>query len=305
MKKVVVAGGSGLVGKDLCALLTLLDYEVVVLTRSGNAPAGARAVRWDAQGVGEWAKELEGATAIVNLVGESISAKWTADVKLEILQSRLRSAKAIASAIFQCAEPPAVWVNASAVGYYGNRGAAELNEEAGPGPRKDFMVDTCVAWENAVLSADTPRTRKVVARLGIVLAKDGGILPPTYKLAKWFLGGQVGPGTQYISWIHIKDLARLLVFAIEHDVPSIVNCTGPTPSTNRFFMGVLRAMAGRPWAPPVPAFALKVANWFGAPDPSLLLHGQRVIPAAALEAGFKFEFDDLRDAVRSLIQPVL
>jgi uncharacterized protein (TIGR01777 family) len=300
MKKVILAGGSGMIGRELCALLVRLDYEVVILSRSNNAPAGARAVVWDAQSPGDWVDELEGATAIVNLVGEPISVKWTKESKLEILQSRLRSAQVIAAAIGKCAEPPKVWVNASAVGFYGNRGATELTEESGAGPRRDFIVDTCFAWENVVANATVPSTRKVIARFGIVLGRDGGMLPPMLKLAKWFLGGQVGPGTQYISWVHVKDLVRLVVFAIERETPPIINVTSPTPSTNRFFMGVLRAMVGRPWAPPVPAFGLKIANWFGAPDPSLLLNGQRVLPAAALEAGFTFEFDDLRDAVRNL-----
>lgn len=294
-----------MVGQALCALLLRLDYEVVVLTRSGTAPTGARAVEWDAKSAGPWVAELEGAAGVVNLVGEPISVKWTKESKLEILQSRLRSTQAIAAGINACTDRPKVWVNASAVGFYGDRGATELSEEVGPGTRRDFLVDTCVAWENVVTTADVGETRKVIARFGIVLSKDGGMLPPMLKLAKWFLGGQIGQGTQYISWIHIKDLVRLVVFAIEHETPAVMNATSPTPSTNRFFMGVLRAIVGRPWSPPVPAFALKVANWFGAPDPSLLLHSQRAIPTAAQAAGFTFEFDDLRDAVRSLTSEAL
>lgn len=304
MAKVVIAGGNGFIGTHLSAFLLRLDHEVVVLTRGSESPPGTRAVPWDGETAGEWASELEGAAAVVNLAGSTIARKWTDDVRIDILQSRLRSTKAISEAIKACSDKPKRWINASAVGYYGDRGAAELDESSGPGPRGNFLVDTCVAWEEAARSADVGTTRKTVIRFGMVLGTEDGVLPPMVKAVRWFLGGPMGTGRQYMSWIHIKDLCRLIDYAIEHETPEIVNATAPHPATNRFFMAVLRGVLGRPWAPPVPAFLLRLAMLFGAPETSLVLEGQKVNPKAALDAGFVFEYDDLRDAVRSLVAEV-
>lgn len=300
MSKVVVAGGSGLIGRELTARLKGLGYEVVVLSRSGKAPKEARGVMWDAETVGPWREELEGAAAVINLVGSSIAVKWTKESKLEILESRLHSTKAIGMAIALCESRPPVWVNMSAIGFYGDRGSEELSEASQPGARRDFLVDTCVAWEAALDEVQLEGVRKVILRSGTVLGKEGGAFPQLLNLTKWFLGGHVGPGTQYMSWIHIKDLCGLIIFAVENDVSGPINGTSPQSVTNRFFMGALRGILRRPWAPPVPAFALTIANWFGAPDPSLLLYSQRVVPSVALENGFSFEFDDLRDAMKNL-----
>ncbi len=299
MSKVVIAGGSGFIGSELAALLMRLGYAVVVLSRSGKAPEGATGVAWDGFSLGAWADEIDGAKAVINLTGSSIAVKWTKESKLEILQSRLRSTNVIAEAIQKAKSKPEVWINASAVGYYGDRGAEELTEESGPGARRDFVVDTCVAWEAAHDQAVVEGTRKTRMRIGIVLGKKGGALPQLTNLTRWFLGGHIGSGSQYMSWIHQKDLVRLFVHCMEHEMPATVNATSPNPSTNRFFMAVLRGVIGRPWAVPVPAFMLTVANWFGGPEPSLLLASQRAFPKAAQDAGFKFEFDDLRDAMQN------
>lgn len=302
MPKVVVAGGSGFVGGALVSLLVQLKYDVVVLSRQGLASAGARGVAWDGVTVGAWSDKVDGADAIVNLTGSPISRKWTKEARNEILTSRVRSTEALGKAVLAATSKPKVWVNASAVGFYGDRGAEELNELSGPGRRGSFLVDTCVAWEATFDRCETcPETRKTKVRIGVVLGRTGGALPPLARLARYFLGGHLGSGAQYVSWIHIKDLARLLVHTIESDMGPVVNATAPAPVSNRFFMATLRGLLGRPWAPPVPAFALEVANWFGAPDPALVLESQRVLPNVAREAGFRFEYEDLRDAMQSLL----
>ena len=301
MGKVVLAGGSGFIGHELITLFTHLGDEVVVLSRHPQDLGNARCVVWDAENVGDWAKDLEGARAVINLSGSPIQVKWTKESRLEILQSRLRSAQAIGRAIQKCVQPPEAWINASAIGYYGDRGGEELTEASAPGKRKDFVVDTCVAWEAAPSEFDTPNTRKCIVRIGIVLGKGGGAFPPYLKLTRCFLGGHHGGGEQYVSWIHVKDLARIIAQCAERDLGPVVNGTSPNPVTNRFFMAALRGVVGRPWSPPVPGFILAIANLFGAPDPSLILNGQRVLPKAARDAKFVFEYDDLRDAFRSLI----
>lgn len=301
MSHVVIAGGTGLIGREATALLTRLGYSVVVLSRSGNAPTGARGEAWDGVSLGPWTAALENAAAVVNLAGTPISVKWTRETKNQILQSRITSTAAIGRAIAEAKAPPPVWVNGSAVGYYGDRADEVLTEASAPGKRRDFLVDTCVAWEAAIDQAEAGDVRKVKLRTGIVLAKDGGALPPLAQLTRFFLGGPVGSGSQFVSWIHVKDMVRLIVHAIEKPISGPMNAVAPHPATNRFLMGTLRGVIGRPWAPPVPAFALQVANWFGAPDPSLLLYSQRVEPRVALESDFRFEFDDLRDALRDLV----
>lgn len=302
MRKVVIAGGSGFIGTAASELLVKLGYDVVVLSRTGKADKGARGVVWNGATAGPWTEEIEGAFAVVNLTGASIAQKWTPEAKDEILQSRVRSTQAIGQAIQAAKDKPKVWINGSAVGYYGNRGSDELTEASTPGKKKDFVVDTTVAWEATCDRYETPGVRRIKLRTGLVLGNEGGPFPPLLAVTKKFLGGHHGRGDQFMSWIHIQDMARLIVFCIEGSLEGPVNATAPEPCTNRFFMAAMRGIAGRPWCPGVPAFVLKVASWFGAPDPSLLLHGQRVMPKAVREAGFRFNFEELREALVNLIK---
>lgn len=301
MSQVVIAGGSGLVGRELTKLLTSLGHSVVVLSRSGEAPVGARGETWDGATLGPWTQTLEGAHAVVNLAGSPISVKWDKAARNAILQSRVSSTQVLGRALAEAKSPPPVWINGSAIGYYGDRGDELLTEASAPDKRRSFPVDTAVAWEASMDQAEVGSIRKVKLRTGIVLSKDGGALPPLVGLTRWFLGGHVGSGSQFVSWIHAKDMARLTYFCMENPISGPVNAVAPQPCTNRFLMATLRGVIGRPWAPPIPAFALKLASLFGAPDPSLLLEGQRVDPRVLLDAGFQFEFDDLRDALRGLV----
>lgn len=301
MSHVVIAGGTGLIGEELTAQLTRLGYSVVCLTRSTEAPTGARAEIWDGANFGTWQLAVDGAAAVINLAGSPISAKWTPETRNRILQSRVASTQILGRAIAEAKNPPPVWINGSAVGYYGDRGDELLTETSEPGKRRDFLVDTCVAWEASMDRVEVGDVRKVKLRTGIVLSDDGGALPPLTNLTRWFLGGHQGPGSQYVSWIHIKDMARLIFYCMENPISGPVNAVGPHPCTNRFLMATLRGVIGRPWAPPVPAFALQLASLFGAPDPSLLLYSQRAEPRVLLESGFQFEFDDLRDALMGLV----
>lgn len=301
MSHVVIAGGTGLIGEELTAQLTRLGYSVVCLTRSTEAPTGARPEIWDGANFGTWQLAVDGAAAVINLAGSPISVKWTREARNTILQSRVASTQILGRAIAEAKNPPPVWINGSAVGYYGDRGDELLTETSEPGKRRDFLVDTCVAWEASMDRAEVGDVRKVMLRTGIVLSDDGGALPPLANLTRWFLGGHQGPGTQYVSWIHIKDMARTIIYCMLNPLSGPVNAVGPNPCTNRFFMATLRGVIGRPWAPPVPEFALKLANLFGAPDPALLLYSQRVEPRVLLESGFQFEFDELRDALRGLV----
>jgi uncharacterized protein len=302
LSKIVIAGGSGFIGHALIKELGAAGYEVTVLSRDGKSVKGADVVKWDGEHVGPWAEELEGAKAVINLAGESVVQHWSEASKQRILLSRVLSTRAIGQAITAAANPPEVWINASAVGYYGDRKAEELTEASAPGPRGSFLVDVCVAWENEIATAATPRTRKAWLRIGFVLGRGGGAFEPLYSLTKWFLGGHVGNGSQSLSWIHVQDLARLFRWVVESPVEGAINGTSPESVTNRYLMASLRAVVGRPWAPPVPAFMLKVVAGLGGPPASLMLESQRALPAKALESGFKFEYTNLTATFSDLVR---
>lgn len=302
-KKVVIAGGSGFIGSALCKLFHDKGYEVVVLSRSGKAPAYAKAARWDGRSVGEWKSELDGCDVVVNLAGDNIAQHWTKESKTRILESRVESSRAIADAIHGVQSKPKVWINGSAIGYYGNRGDEELTEQSAPGKKGDFLVDTCVAWEATATQPDTEGTRKAILRTGLVLGRGGGTFEPLYNLTKWFLGGHAGSGDQIMSWIHIEDLCRMILAVAEGEITSpIVNGVAPAPVSNEFFMATMRAVLHRPGALPIPAFFLKLVSQLGGPEASLLLEGQRVLPKAAMDAGFSFRYPSLKEAIEDLVK---
>jgi hypothetical protein len=299
LKRVVVAGGSGFLGNALLQEFGVNGYEVVVLSRSGRPIDGAQTCLWDGASLGDWAEELEGAKAVVNLAGEPVTLKWTPANRRRIVDSRVHSTEVIGKAIVKCAAPPPVWVNSSAVGFYGDRGDEVLTEASASGT--GFLTDTCREWEAAVTRYDTPSTRRVWLRTGVVLGKGGGALEPLLKLTKAFLGGAVGNGRQWVPWIHVEDLCRLFRWCVESPVEGPVNGSAPNPVTNAELMRTLRQVVGRPPTPPAPAFALRVVGALGGPDPSVLLGSMRAVPEVAEREGFQFRHSQLEGAVRALL----
>jgi uncharacterized protein (TIGR01777 family) len=297
--KIVLAGGAGYIGKALSKDFAD-DYDVVVLARK-PLEDGQKFAIWDGRTLGPWQSELEGVVAVINLSGESIAKHWSESNKLSMLESRIYSTKVIGEAIAACQSPPKVWINASATGYYGDRGSEELTESSQPGAKGHFLVDVCVAWEDEQVRADTPQTRKVRVRTGVVLGKRSAAFEPLRKATACFVGGHIGSGKQYMSWVHITDLAAMFRWAVESEVEGPVNGTAPTPVTNEDLMTMMRAVMRRPWAPPLPAFVLRLMTLLGGPEASLLLEGQRVLPRVAEEMGFEFEFGGLREAITDLV----
>lgn len=298
-KKVVIAGGTGFVGGHLVKEFNDAGYDVVVLSRSGKAPSGARGMTWNSE-IGPWVQELEGAKAVINLVGEPIATRWTEEAKKAILESRTKSTSTIAAAIAGATRPPEVWLNASAVGIYGDTGSREVTEATAPG--KGFAAEVGEAWEAATESTPTPETRKVIVRISTVLGKDGGALPKLAKVANLGLGGALGDGRQFVSWIHIADLVGMMRWAIESpDVHGVLNGSSPYPVTNDVLMAQLREVYGRPPVPKVPAFMFKiVSNIIGVPA-ELLLTGQRVLPTIPLGHGFEFMHPHISGALHDLL----
>lgn len=272
-----------MVGKVLVARLLAAGYDAVVVSRKPkNNEFG-----WKDLPV-----VLTGAIAVVNLAGRSIACKFTEANKREILKSRIETTEQIGKALAQCTNGPKKWINASAVGVYGDRGEERITESSAPGT--GFMPDVCLQWEALCLGADT-RVEKTILRIGVVLSKDGGALGPLIAATKLFLGGQIGRGNAWMSWIAVTDLAKLIQFAIEHPMPQIVNACAPNPVRNRDFMTWLRGEVGRPWSPPIPEFMLKLFGKTVGPDASLVLSSCHAVSERL--ADFEFEFPTL-DRVR-------
>jgi uncharacterized protein len=297
---IVIAGGSGFLGRPLAKALAKDGHEVVILTRRSSATAqdGSRAVEWTPDGsVGPWAATVSGAAAVVNLAGEPIAAKrWTAAQKHRIRDSRLLATRSLAGAIERARTPPPVFISGSATGYYGALGDEIATEEHPAGT--DFLARLAEDWEAEAMAAHA-RTRVVCVRTGLVLARDGGALPKMLPPFRVGAGGPVGSGRQYWPWIHRQDWIDLVRFAIRHPaVTGPLNATAPAPVTNAEFAGALGRALRRPAFMPAPAFALKLL--LGEMAEAVLLSGQRAVPAKAERLGYTFTFKQLDDALRSI-----
>lgn len=294
--RLVIAGGSGFLGQCLAKEYLAAGGEVDVLTRSPEANILGRQVAWDGSTVGDWTRVLEGATAVVNFTGKSVNCRYTPANRRAILESRLRPVEALGVALNACTTPPPVWVQSGSLAIYGNPGATFCDEAAPPG--SGFSVEVCRRWEAAFNGCVVPSTRKVFHRIGFVLGAGGGALEPLARLARFGLGGPAGSGLQYISWLHVADLNRILLWSIDSkDAAGTYNATSPTPVTNAEFMASLRGAVGRRWSPPVSAWMVKVGTWVMQTEPELILTGRRCVPGRLLEQGFTFRYPALDAAL--------
>lgn len=303
MKKAVIAGGSGKIGRCLIHELKRCGYEVVVLTRGGRQVDGAdRIAGWNGKDLGDWTAELEGADAVVNLSGSPVSVPWNEKNRKEIRQSRVQPTELVGKAISQCKNPPKAWLNASATGWYGDTGKRQVTEahEAGEG----FLAETCEAWERAVYEFSSDDTRKIIVRIGVVLGKNSPAFNTFAKATKMFAGSAFGSGKQYMSWIHADDLVRMMVWALENDFSGVINGTSPEAQTQNDFMSAFRDAFGRPPVPNVPKPLVPLVAQVAGVDPEFLLTGTNAYPAIALARGFKYEFPTLKSALDNLVNSI-
>jgi len=314
--KVVIAGGSGFLGRPLAAALTADGHDVVTLTRVAPAARGAnrnamaaadgsakasaeRSAAWTPDGrTGPWASEIDAAGAVVNLAGESIAgSRWTAAHKRRILDSRVQATRSLVAAIRGAATPPRVFVSGSAVGYYGPLDDEIATEDTRPG--SDFLAGVCVQWEAEAARAASDRTRVVGIRTGLVLERDGGALPEMLPPFRVGAGGPVGSGRQYSPWIHRADWIAVGQCALQSpEASGAFNATAPNPVTNRDFARALGRAVHRPAFMPAPAFALRIM--LGEMADALLLSGQRAVPARAERLGFRFRYPRIDEALDAL-----
>ena len=296
--KVLLSGSSGLVGSALVPFLTSGGHQVVRLVRSQPRAEGSE-VRWDPEAGDIDAAGLKGLDAAVHLAGESIAAgRWTAAKKARILESRVKGTRLIAEALAGLEQPPKVLVSASAIGYYGDRGEETLREESGSGSA--FLSEVCRQWEAATEPATAAGIRVVNLRFGIILSLTGGALPRLLTPFRLGVGGRLGSGRQFMSWIAIDDVIGVILHALTTEaLRGPVNAVVPQPVTNREFTKTLGRVLGRPTLFPLPAFAARLA--FGEMADELLLASQRVEPARLTASGYQFRFPDLESALRHLL----
>lgn len=301
--RVIITGGTGLIGRPLAASLARDGHEVIVLSRNPAAttgiPKGVQVVAWDGRSAQGWGQLADGAGGIVNLAGASLAeGRWTADRKAEIVDSRVNAGQAVVEAITAARDKPAVLIQSSAVGYYGPRGTEIIAEDAPPG--KDFAAEVCVRWEDSTKAVEALGVRRAIIRTGIVLSAEGGALPRMLLPYKFFAGGKIGSGTQGFPWIHIDDEVGAIRFLIDNpQANGPFNLTAPNPPTNAEFTQAVGKAMGRPAAIPAPSFAMKMA--FGEMS-TVLLEGQRAAPKKLLALGYKFRFTDPVAALRDVLK---
>ncbi len=300
--KIVIAGGSGFLGKAISSAFSREGHQVAVLTRSASGASAmprVRLVQWTPDGgTGSWMSEIDGADAVVNLAGESIAAKrWSDAQKQRIEDSRVMATHSLVEAIHAAKSPPSAFITGSAVGFYGPHGDEAVTEETPAGD--DFLARVCVQWEGEAERASSSRVRVIALRTGLVLDEADGALPKMLLPFKLFAGGPVGSGRQYWPWIHLDDWVELVRWAIATPALSgAVNATAPNPVTNAEFARHLGRALARPAFMPAPAFALRLA--LGEMADALLLSGQRALPARAQGLKFTFRYPHLADALHAI-----
>jgi uncharacterized protein len=309
MNKIILAGGSGFLGRELADYFAKRAWKVVILTRNASFDGNrAREIHWDAHTPGPWAKQLDGATAVVNLTGKSVDCRYNARNRGEILRSRVEATKLIGEAISRCVHPPHVWLNASTATIYKHTFGQPWDETGETGSTRKandaFSVEVAEAWEKALKEVPTHATRKVALRTALVLGVGrNSVFPVLRRLTRLGLGGKMGKGDQYVSWIHVRDFCRAIDFLINHDeFEGPMNLAAPNPIPNREMMRTLREVCTAPLGLPAPKWMLEIGAFFLRTETELILKSRRVIPGRLLNAGFRFDFPMLKNAFEDLMR---
>lgn len=297
--KITVTGGTGFIGRRLVKRLLAEGHSVHMLVREARTGFGS-AVEcsiWNAYTIEPTPESLEGADAVIHLAGEPVNQRWTPSAKRRIRDSRVEGTRRLLAAMAGLSRKPSVLLSASAIGLYGDRGDQTLTESSEPGT--GFLAEVCLEWEKAACEAEKLGVRVVRLRSGVVLGREGGALAQMLTPFQWGVGGRLAAGNQWMSWIHVDDLVEMILFLLERaDVGGAVNGTSPDPVTNSDFTRELSAALRRPALLTVPARALRLLYGEMA---EMLLQSQRVMPEAALKAGFEFKYPALQPALRNLL----
>ncbi|MCI5057622.1 MAG: TIGR01777 family oxidoreductase [Flavobacteriales bacterium] len=300
-KKIVIAGGSGFIGKEIKKYFETLNYKVVILTTKKALCKNGEYIYWDGVNMGAWAATLDGCHAVINLAGKSVNCRYNEQNRRAILTSRLRSTELIGEAIQNTQRPPKYWINASTATIY--RHSEDMNMTERDGEIGDgFSVEVAKRWERAFFSFKFQNIKQIALRIAIVLGKEGGVIPELEKIVKIGMGGTQGGGHQYISWIHIEDMMRIIEYVLTDNTKAIViNCAAPNAVTNKYFMQTLRYKMNRSFGITLPTWLLKIGALLKGTETELLLKSRRVYPQNLLVQGFKFNYPNVNQALESLI----
>jgi uncharacterized protein (TIGR01777 family) len=303
MKKIVIAGGTGFLGKVLINFFKSKVDHIIVFTRGKTVQKeNIKYVQWDIENFTGWEDYLENADVLINLAGKSVDCRYNEKNKEEIMDSRVSSTLQLQKALEKCINPPSVWLNASTATIYKHsetKPMTEANGEIG----NDFSMGVAKAWEATFFKKHIPGIRKVALRTSIVLGKDGGAFSPLKKLAYFGLGGKQGKGNQMVSWIHEEDFARIVAYIInDHNISGVVNVTAPRPITNEEFMKALRRSIPVKIGINISGKVLEIGAIFIRTETELILKSRYVIPAKLEQSGFVFKYPDVQDALKNLLQ---
>lgn len=304
MKKIIITGATGLIGQQLTIKLTDMGYKITIFTRNpDNAqkklPNVHKVVKWEYDYVDEWLHELESVDAVIHLAGANLSTKrWNKEYKKLLYDSRIISTKKLIEAIKTVERKPKVFITASAIGYYGNRSDEILTEESEAG--KDFLANLCNDWEKEAKNVERLGVRSVQIRTGLVLSRNEGALKQMLPAFKYFIGGPLGNGKQWYSWLHIEDIINVYIKVLESEILSgPINAVSPNPVTMKKFAKILGEVLHRPSLFSVPKIILLLVIGQVA---EVVTSSQRVVPEKLLNSSFKFKFEKLEDALRDILK---
>ena len=305
-QRIILAGGSGFLGQSLAKELLKQNYEVVVLTRLPQERSHeVKEIAWDAKSLGNWARFVDGAEVVINLAGKSVDCRYNEANRAAIIASRVDSTRVLGDAIAKCRQPPRVWLNSSSATIYKHSFDKPMDEAgetgATPEAKDEFSIEVIRKWERALNEAQTPSTRKVAMRITLVFGKGGGVFPVLRRLARFGLGGKMGSGRQFVSWIHVEDFCRAVEWLIARDdLSGAVNLAAPNPLPNRDTMLLLREACGARFGLPATEWMLEVGAFFIRTETELIIKSRRVVPGRLLSSGFKFQFPELSGALKNL-----
>ena len=302
--KIILAGGSGQIGTALCNHFNDITESIIILSRAPESTNGnIRSLKWDGKTIGTWAKELEGADMLINLAGKNVNCRYNEKNKEEIINSRVNSINVLASALSQCIVPPALFIQCASATIYRHaedRPMTEENCEIGEG----FSVGVCKKWEGTFWEQTKKFTtmRKAVLRISLVMGTKEGVFPRLKNLVKFGLGGKQGNGRQMVSWIHEKDVARIVEWIVTHkELDGTFNCTAPLPVTNKEMMRIIRNEMKMPVGLPAPKFLLELGALLIGTETELILKSRWVLPERIVNSGYPFILPDMRDTVKDIL----
>lgn len=301
--KIILAGGNGYLGGILAKYFSSMADEVIILARKPQTEKDRiKTVVWDGRTMGDWTNGLQGADLLVNLCGKNVNCRYTKKNKKEIFDSRLIPTQLLGKAIEEMENPPKLWINITSATIY--RHAEDHSQDEFTGEiGKGFSIEVCKAWESSFFETNTPNTRKIALRMGIVLGLKDGAFPRLLNLVKLGLGGKQGKGEQYMSWIHEEDVAGSIEWLFNHpEIEGVVNCTAPEAIKNHVFMHSIRKAFGRNFGLPAPAWLLAIGAKIIGTETELILKSRWVKPVVLLNSGFEFRYPTIESAVKNILK---